>query len=291
MRLRWPSKRRLYIAAVAVVGLLLTAEATCRIIGLGDPPLYQFDDRIGFMLQPSQSVRRFGNRYQVNDLGMRSGPCEAGHQRVLVLGDSIVNGGVMIDQADTATALASAGDPGGREWAQAAVGGWGTPNEWAWLREYGDRVAPVRVVLVISAHDMTETLVPALLGSTTHPTRKPLFALADLVGTYGGRYLPRTDPTMKDRVCCEAALAGIVAWCKARRLPLAVVVHQGRDEDGASPGIRDVMSRCRQLGIEPVTDFSERDSKAGMYSDNLHLSRSGQRHMAAVLLALRQDSF
>ncbi len=217
---------------------------------------------------------------------MRTGAWRAGRQRVLVLGDSIVNGGVMIDQAETATAIATAADPLQREWTQAAVGGWGTSNELAWLRAYGDRVAPVRVVLVISAHDLTETLAPELLGSTTHPKRKPFCAVADLIGTYGGRLLPRVDPTVRDRARCETALAGIVDWCNARRLPLAVVVHQGRDENAATPGVSDAMALCRRLGVEPVTDFTEQGKKVGMYIDGLHLSRSGQRHLAGILLAL-----
>lgn len=208
---------------------------------------------------------------------------ELGRRRVLVLGDSVVNGGVQIGQDETATALATAADHEGREWAQAAAGGWGTPNELGWLQRYGERVEAERVVLVISTHDLSEYYRFGHLSGRTHPTAAPMCAVSDLVFTYGARFLPSDDPTVHDGPRCLAALSGIADWCRAKGLPLSIVVHAARDE--AVPA--DAIAACRRLGIEPTVDFADAD-KAGGYVDGIHLSKAGQRHLADVLIGLNR---
>jgi hypothetical protein len=49
--------------------LLLTART---VLGLGTPPLYQADLLIEYSLKPSQQLRRFGNRIEVNQFSTRS---------------------------------------------------------------------------------------------------------------------------------------------------------------------------------------------------------------------------
>src|ERR1700685_355224 len=87
------------IVLLVVVGLL-SAELLCRFaIGLGDPPLYQADGQMEYLLQPSRTYYRFHHRFSVNQYGMRadnfppkkSSPNEL---RVMVVGDSIIYGGV-----------------------------------------------------------------------------------------------------------------------------------------------------------------------------------------------------
>ncbi|PSN16511.1 lipolytic protein G-D-S-L family, partial [filamentous cyanobacterium CCP5] len=55
--------------ALAIAELVLR-----RVYGLGQPPLYVADTRTGYRLAPNQSVRRFGNRIQVNQYSMRGDP-------------------------------------------------------------------------------------------------------------------------------------------------------------------------------------------------------------------------
>jgi hypothetical protein len=93
-------KRKLGFVLVGALLLALVGELGARwILGLGDPPLTVRDPEIEYLFAPNQDVRRFGNRVVYNNVSMRSAdrwsmarerPEEL---RVLVLGDSVINGG------------------------------------------------------------------------------------------------------------------------------------------------------------------------------------------------------
>jgi len=103
----------LAISAV-ILGILLTGEAFSRwYLGLGDPPLTVRDPEIEYMFAPNQDVRRFGNRVAYNAWSMRSDPVAPRKPhprefRMLVMGDSVINGGALTDQTRLATTLAQA---------------------------------------------------------------------------------------------------------------------------------------------------------------------------------------
>lgn len=103
-----PRRRiRRLLGVIAVLGLLgiAGAEIGARVVlGLGDPPLYSLDPEVEYLLKPSQDRRPLGNRFFVNSRSMRAeefpdSKASVDELRVLVIGDSIVNGGVKIDQA------------------------------------------------------------------------------------------------------------------------------------------------------------------------------------------------
>ena len=181
------------------VALALASEPFCRFgIGLGDPPLYQADEAIEYLLQPSKTYRRFHHRFSVNRYSMRAddfSPKKSGPEelRVLVIGDSVVYGGVLIDQHDIDTEILK------RDLQQqlgrpvvvgnASAKSWGPPNELAYLERFGTLDADV-VVLELSSGDYADapTFVPTVGISADYPNRKPRSAVADLFGTY---LLPR----------------------------------------------------------------------------------------------------
>ncbi|MFN9972192.1 MAG: SGNH/GDSL hydrolase family protein, partial [Phycisphaerae bacterium] len=89
---------------------LLAAELVARFgLGLGDPPLFQKDDAIEYVLKPG-TYRRFGHTIHINRWSQRSPEIEAKKSdpnefRVLVIGDSVVNGGALLDDTEIATTL------------------------------------------------------------------------------------------------------------------------------------------------------------------------------------------
>ncbi|HLO47558.1 MAG TPA: SGNH/GDSL hydrolase family protein, partial [Kamptonema sp.] len=94
------------IVLAVTVALLAVIEFSLRVwFGFGNPPIYIGDDRCGYLLAPNQSVRRFGNRIEINQYSMR-GPSitpmpGVSVLRVLLLGDSVANGGWWTDEKDT----------------------------------------------------------------------------------------------------------------------------------------------------------------------------------------------
>ena len=104
--------------------LLLTPRTG---LGMGTPPLYVADPLTEYRLKPSQQLRRFGNRIEVNQFSMRSSALKqqrpAQQQRVLVFGDSVVWGGAVLDQDLIATDLLA--QPGLIEVGNVAAPSWG----------------------------------------------------------------------------------------------------------------------------------------------------------------------
>ncbi len=93
-----------------VVGLLLAIEVGLReFFGFGNPLIYVTDEQIGYLLAPNQRTRRFGNQIEINQYSMRSPNIEQiplpSTLRLLLLGDSIANGGWWTDQSQTISSL------------------------------------------------------------------------------------------------------------------------------------------------------------------------------------------
>ena len=170
-------------AFLASFTLLFVLEIISRFaIGLGNPPLYQADAAMEYLLQPSRTYYRFHKRFSVNQYGMRaddfpprkSTPNEL---RVLVVGDSIVYGGVRIDQSEIDTELLKRAlqQQLGRPVVvgNASAKSWGPPNELAYLKRYGTLDADV-VILELSSHDYADapTFVP-VVGVSARILRQP----------------------------------------------------------------------------------------------------------------------
>ena len=66
-------KIALIILAVAA-GLSILLEVLLRLLlGFGNPLIYMADDECGYLLAPSQKVRRLRNRIEINQYSMRAG--------------------------------------------------------------------------------------------------------------------------------------------------------------------------------------------------------------------------
>ncbi|QYO64944.1 hypothetical protein [Leptolyngbya sp. 7M] len=96
-----------WMAGLLASGLLL--ELGLRLFGFGNPLIYIADPQIGYLLAPNQRTRRLGKHIAINQYSMRSPNITATRPqetlRVLLLGDSIVNGGWWTDQSQTISAL------------------------------------------------------------------------------------------------------------------------------------------------------------------------------------------
>ncbi|HEX2973620.1 MAG TPA: hypothetical protein VHP11_14895, partial [Tepidisphaeraceae bacterium] len=155
-------RRMVGVVAMGLVGLLVVGEGIARFgLGLGDPPLSIADPQIEYLFKPSMSYRRFGRHISFNAYSMRSGPTtqkktDPGEVRVLVVGDSVVYGGVQSDDSEIATTLL---EPRLRDVLHRPVyvgnisaGSWGPPNMLAYARRFGWFDADV-VVIVLSSDD------------------------------------------------------------------------------------------------------------------------------------------
>ncbi len=300
--------KMVWVTIAVFVGAIVLGELSLRwLLGFGNPPLYIADDRIGYLLAPNQKTRRFGNRIQINAYSMRgeaiSPSPDTATLRVLLLGDSIANGGWWTDEDETISATIAdllrqnTGDRSNVEVLNASAHSWGPRNELAYLEKFGHFQSRA-VVLLINTDDLFATAPTALpVGrDRNYPDRRPWCAWAEVFG----RYLMQTPviPELErvrqeggDRVGKNlAAIDRIQEILTSAEIPLLVAMTPLRRELEAS-GSRDyeIAARVRLLEFTqernlPYLDFlpifRDLGSPEPLYRDTIHLSREGNQQVS-----------
>jgi lysophospholipase L1-like esterase len=179
---------------------LITLEISLRLfLGLGNPPLYEPSDEYGYRLIPNQDIRRFGRHIYYNSQGLRSPEIsvlpEKDTVRILCIGDSITNGGSLIDQEATypyqLQRLLNMKGKSCFEVLNASADSWAIENIYSYIRHFG--IYKSRFVIIqIGTDDLFQDKSgPGATGTLRgHPCKKPLLAVQELFGRYLVRYLP-----------------------------------------------------------------------------------------------------
>ncbi|MFB2881281.1 SGNH/GDSL hydrolase family protein [Floridanema aerugineum] len=177
----------------SVLAFFVGIEVILRVaFGLGNPVLVQADSYTGYRFKPNQKLFRLGKKIQYNQYSQRSEPITLkkppGKLRILMIGDSVLNGGNPTDQSQTITELfeaklSASGHPA--EVLNASAGSWGIGNALGYLRKFGTFNADA-VILQIGTHDLTQpTSTSAVVGHhPAFPTHPPLLATPDAWNRY-----------------------------------------------------------------------------------------------------------
>jgi GDSL-like Lipase/Acylhydrolase family len=305
------------IALAVVVGLLAVLEVSLRLLfGFGNPLTYIADEKIGYLLAPSQRTRRFGNRIEINEYSMRSaGVSKQRSQntfRVLLLGDSIANGGWWTDQADIISEMLArelgqgankAGEiPDGHsvEVLNASANSWGPRNELAYLQRFGTFEAQV-VVLIINTDDLFAIAPNSLVvgRDRNYPAQKPPLAIVEAINRYllPAKPMPELEAVNAekgDRVGRNlAAIQEIQAITRQNNSHFLLVMTPLLREIG-NPGPRDYEIKARARLTEftqsqkiPYIDFlpgfNSSQQPQTLYRDHIHLSCQGNQLVSQTI--------
>jgi hypothetical protein len=137
-----------------------------RLMGLGDFPLYEANNVIGYIPKASQQGTFMNTSDWVfNSLHMGTGEFKPGPGRdVLLVGDSLVYGGNSYRQAE-------------RQVWPIGAGSWSMHNELTWLMQHLDVVRQVdNVVFVPNSSDLEDS-GSSWRCESTHPTHAPVSVL------------------------------------------------------------------------------------------------------------------
>lgn len=279
------------IAAAIVVLLLVGGEAVARyVLGLGDPPLTIRDPDIEYLFAPNRCYDRFGNRVCYNEWSMRSDPLPAtrgpGERRILVLGDSVINGGATTDQADLATEILK--KRLGIVVGNVSAGSWGPANLLAYLRRFGSFDAD-EMIFVFSAHDLTDLpqFEPDL--GPDFPEHTPPLALWEAVTRYLPRYLGiETAPSSNAAPRPHAeklsegkkAVSDLLALARSMTPRVCVVFHHDRDAIGTTPPEE---TAFHDLATGAGAEFVSGVETADGYRDFIHFNAAGQKALADTI--------
>ena len=298
-----------------LIGALILVEGVLRAgFGFGSPPLYIGDDKIGYLLAPNQKVRRFGNCIEINAYSMRAGAIlpkkatqtDASTLRLLLLGDSLANGGWWTDQKNILSyRIAHYLKPALPEPYQtvealnASANSWGPRNELAYLERYGTFDSEV-VVLLLNTDDLFGTQpTPLQVGrDRSYPDKKPPLAIAEVLS----RYLQKNQPIPGLKEIREEGGDRV-----GKNLNAIEGIHQKVTEDGSQfilvlsplkreiPGPRDyeLVARQRLKDWATKTDVRYLDlletyqkhlsGSDTLYRDHIHLSPQGNELVGAAI--------
>lgn len=288
--------------------LVTIAEIIARFsLGLGSPPLWQEDSEIEYLAQPSKSYVRFGNRISYNSYSMRSDEfpevkTDPNELRVLVIGDSIVNGGAHVDQDALATSILQ------RKLHEVlnrpvvvgniSAASWGPPNYLAYVNRYGTFDADVAVI-VVNSEDYADapTFEPL---TRMRPQRKPVLALQELIDKYLPRYARKKirsiglkpKPTADQIQMCLGALKEIVGLLRKDGVQVFIAQHLAKNELAGEPDIGhgELGRTIREVEIEPIQlgDYFVKAMEEGVnpFLDRIHPSACGQQIIATVLIEM-----
>jgi hypothetical protein len=277
--------RWLKLLPACVLGCGLIAELALRSLGLRDHPLFVADTRYEYLMAPDQDVRYGGIRYITNALGLRNGPIgPKNRRRVLVLGDSVINGGQQTTQDSLATVIAQ--QASGVELVNVSAASWGPDNAMAFLRVHGTFQAD-GVIAVFSSHDAYDrmTFEPIVGLHPSYPDHRPMLALSAQLDRLLFRAGLGYRPT-RQRSGFVQGWRALRDTCLAMGIPFTVLLHPELDELAHRTyderGSR-VLDSLRAWHVPTVNMLDHLDST--VYTDRIHVNDSGQRALAHVLVS------
>ncbi len=289
------------IVGLGLLGALVIIELLLRaVIGFGNPVLYIKDAEIGYLLKPRQRVRRWGNWVIVNEYSMRNAPVAELKTglRILLLGDSVLNGSWWTDQDQTISAFLHRELPGA-EILNASANSWGPRNLAAYVARFGTFGADV-VVVMLNTDDLFATAPTSVpVGCDRYyPDRRPALAIIEAMG----RLIPYSPPQAMATVNAEGGdrvAANLQALqyihTQAPRLVIALtplwreVINQGHAyEKTARERLQAWSSQIVYVDFLPL--FQKHHASRQLYRDHIHLTPQGNRYVSGVIAeAIRQQ--
>ncbi len=304
------------IILAVTAGLWAAIEVLLRVLlGFGNPLIYIADAECGYLLAPNQRVRRLGNRIEINQYSMRSGAIaplpDPETLRVLLLGDSVANGGWWTDQTDTISEiiarqlrlqlqnlpsnsqLSSKVNYADFEVLNASANSWGPRNQLAYAKRFGVFGAKVLVLLLNTDDLFASAPCAEVVGrDRSYPDRQPRSATLKLLNRYllpamAARPLAASQAESGDVVGCNLeAIRQIQTIAVSANVEFLLAVTPKRHEFGegsrdwevkARERLAELVEREKITYIDFLPIFNSAAQLPTLYRDNIHLSPQGNQ--------------
>lgn len=272
----------------AILALALS-EFIVRRLRFADYIRYRRSTDVGYFPRPNSSgLMRGRYRWRINAMGLRADFDEPIRTDAVVLvGDSIVEGGAFVDQADTIGCQIE--KQINRRVYPVGAGGWTLGNELAFLNKNPSLLETRTCVIVTNSDDLGD--LNRWSTENTHPTKIPWSHMLFLIGRLcwnfwyrvrGVLWIPQVERSSGGdaKPHWRMSVSTLLGRYEGR---LIWVLYPDRTElkRGAEP-----CAQLRQLAsqaAEIIELTKERDWTEGCYLDRLHPNAIGRKVLANVI--------
>ena len=288
-------KNTMLLVFIGLLTIIILIEVYLRTYwGFCDSVLMMESKNYEYIEQPNQNRFRFRHHVFYNSFSMRSPEPDTNVYTILGFGDSVINGGVMVDQDSLATTIMS--DELTKQLHKkvqvlnVGAGSWGPDNAYAYLEEKGNFNAKV-IFLVVSSHDAYDNMdfMPVLDKVNRYESKQYNLALWELWVKY-------IWPRLKDNLKTEetevfkrgkifnSGFPHFYQYCKSRGLPFYIYLNPDKTELIAhryNQQGQEIIKFCKDNSIEVIEGIET--TKLEDYRGIIHMNNQGQRHMANAI--------
>lgn len=292
-----PFKRKILSFSLLLCFAIIIVELCLKFfLGLGNPPLYIHSDKYQYIYAPNQNVKRFGARTITNSYSMRSRELsDEDGIRILKIGDSITNGGAIIDHEKLSSTLLENRLQSIYESKirvlNISSGGWSPEHEFAYLEKNGLFNAKLMLVEWNGEDLYSKMNLDKVAGINSNmPESKPRFAIQELFNRY---IIPELQGTSHrdgkvnfveneekiDRN--EKAINDFIALSEANMIPLIVYLHPNKKEllsktlDARSLALLELLKSKNVIVYNGLNIM-----RPEFYRDGIHINEEGHKRIS-----------
>lgn len=263
--------------------------------GFCDNVLLMADRHFEYIQQPNQHRFRFRHHVDFNSFSMRSEEPDTSAIIVLGLGDSVIDGGVMVDQDSLATERLSKmlTKSIGRkvQVLNVGAGSWGPDNCYAYVQQHGVFNAKLAFLLA-SSHDAYDNMdfKPVIDKVDRYESKQYKLAIWELLKKYG---IPRLKkhfnmdefPPAAKAPTFNTGFHGLANYFKEKDIPFFIYLHTDQNEIAVKRFNymgQDIIRFCDSAKV-PLYEDSFNTYDSSDYRGVIHLNESGQAKLAIQL--------
>jgi len=304
------SKKIIIKIGLWIGGIVIASELVLRfVLGFCNAPLYIADPDFEYVYAPNQYRYRFRNVVKTNAFSMRSEPINTADTTVvLLIGDSVVNGGNLSDHDGLASTILER--KLSKHYAQTVrvlnitAGSWGPDNVFAFLKKKGFFGADL-VCLVTSSHDAYDNMThqPIVGININYPEKQYKIALYELYDRYWWmvgvnaenllgpitQYAPQ-DMVVKLGTTFNVGFQQLTDTTRAMHIPFVMYLHPETSEIKAGrydKQGKEIIAFAKKNHIPLMQELALNPDLA-MYReyDTVHYNEHGQAFMARQLFPI-----
>ena len=269
---------------------ILCAEIVLREFGFGNPPLYKSDNSFEYINIPNQKISTLSFNYETNEFSSRSNAFDKNKKTILLVGDSVLNGGRYISNNDLVNYKLEK-DFENYNFMNISAGSWGPDNVFQYLERYGNFNAE-KIIMIFSSHDLNDCIDhSAIIGTAQFPTERYSSALTEFFYKMKNK-LNRNKNFEKehgisktDRKCeFNPGWKNIINYSKENNLELSVILHPETSEiknNSYNEKGQKIIKYLKENNINLILELDT--TSENNYRDPIHLNEKGHENLAKLI--------